>query len=233
MLILISPQLWQAYDQWFNFQLPAICLILGGLFLFVGLIPLLYVRNKITWSLFYSLLGICIIFGIFCGIKSSNKEVKSYFVQNHYITPQTRTYSVQLFFKKEYDPFEIAQYRYVVDLDNPSRLTDIYAKRKVTQKVDFLGRDDYYVYVKLDKAVMKFSTSDCQKISGNTAYFVGYRFDMRNKNFEKAGFINLPYNMRDKILVPANEWNKKVSDKYKQNYDHPGLVANWIPDSVK
>ena len=233
MLMLISPQQWLAYDQWFNFQLPAICLILGGLFLFVGLIPLLYARNKVTWSIFYSLLGLCIVTGIFCGIKSSGTQVKQYFAQTQYITPQTRTYSMQLFFKKENDPYEIAQYRYVTDINNVSHLTNIYQKKAVKQRVEFLGRDDYYIYVKLDKMVMKFSTVDCEKISGNQAYFSGYRFIMRNKDFEKIGFLKLPYNMRDKILVPKDQWNKKVPPYYTENYAHPGLVANWIPDSEK
>lgn len=233
MLMLITPEQWLAFDQWFNFQLPAICLIFGGIFLFVGIIPLLYTRNKITWTLFTSLSAICVAVGIFCGVKSSGKKVQQYFAQTHYITPQVRSYEMQLFFKKVYDPFEVAQFRYSVDINDISHLSSIYRKKKVSIPVEYLGRDDYYVYVKLDKTVMKFSTSDCQKISGDKAYFSGYKFTMRDKGFEKAGFFELPYNMRDKVLIPRNQWDKKVAQTYTENFDHPGLVANWIPDSNK
>ncbi|MCI7647840.1 MAG: hypothetical protein MSS59_07090 [Lactobacillus johnsonii] len=80
---------------------------------------------------------------------------------------------------------------------------------------------------------MKFSLADCKKIPGSKAYFTGYHFKIRNKKFLKLGFIDLKYNLRDKVELPADSYNKQVSSNIEENYNHPGLVANWIPDSAK
>ena len=45
--------------------------------------------------------------------------------------------------------------------------------------------------------------------------------------------IDLKYNLRDKVELPADSYNKQVSSNIEENYNHPGLVANWIPDSAK
>ena len=52
MTLLVSPEQWANWDQWFNYTLPGYILILGTIFLFVGLIPFLCVRKKITYILF-------------------------------------------------------------------------------------------------------------------------------------------------------------------------------------
>ena len=49
----------------------------------------------------------------------------------------------------------------------------------------------------------------------------------------KLGFIDLKHNLREKVELPANSYNKQVSSNIEENYNHPGLVANWIPDSEK
>lgn len=49
----------------------------------------------------------------------------------------------------------------------------------------------------------------------------------------KLGFIDLKHDLRDKVELPANSYNKQVSENIEENYNHPGLVANWIPDSEK
>ena len=52
MMLLVSPEQWAKWDKWFNYTLPRLyILILGTIFLFVGLIPF-YVHNKITYTLF-------------------------------------------------------------------------------------------------------------------------------------------------------------------------------------
>ncbi len=80
---------------------------------------------------------------------------------------------------------------------------------------------------------MKFSLADCKKIPGNKAYFTGYHFKIKNRKFLKLGFIDLKHNLREKVELPANSYNKQVSSNIEENYNHPGLVANWIPDSEK
>ena len=52
MMLLVSPEQWANWDKWFNYTLPGYILILGIIFLFVGLIPFLCVHNKITYTLF-------------------------------------------------------------------------------------------------------------------------------------------------------------------------------------
>ena len=52
MTLLVSPQQWANWDQWYNYTLPGYVLILGTIFLFVGLIPFLCVKNKLTAVLF-------------------------------------------------------------------------------------------------------------------------------------------------------------------------------------
>lgn len=52
MMLLVSPEQWANWDKWFNYTLTGYILILGIIFLFVGLIPFLCVHNKITYTLF-------------------------------------------------------------------------------------------------------------------------------------------------------------------------------------
>lgn len=231
LLLLITPSQWADFEQWCNYTLPAIFLILGSIFLFVGLIPFLCIRNKITWSLFGSLTTIVLIVGIFSYFKT--QQAQPYFKETHYVTALTRSYSAQLFAKQPYDPGEIEQLKYVSDYETPSKLKSVYQRSAVKQTINYLGRDDYYVYVELAGKVMKFDVADCRKVSGQTAYFSGYHFKMRNKEFKKLGFFELPHYFRVKVCIPKSQWNKKVPAHYLQTYDRPGLVANWIPDSAK
>lgn len=46
MTLLVSPQQWANWDQWYNYTLPGYILILGTIFLFVGLIPFLCVKKN-------------------------------------------------------------------------------------------------------------------------------------------------------------------------------------------
>lgn len=231
MSLLVSPIQWANWDKWFNYTLPAYILILGIIFLFVGLIPFLCVRNKVTTTLFgVTTTVLCIFLGI---AYFKNKESAEYVKENHYLTAMVRKYDAQIFANKYYDPDEIEAFKYVADIKTPSHLPSIYRKISVRQKVTYLGKNDYYAFVRLDNVVMKFSLTDCKKIPGKNAYFSGYHFKMRNRKFLKLGFIDLKYNLRDKIELPAESYNKKVSDKIEENYNHPGLVANWIPDSEK
>lgn len=231
MILLISPTQWANWDQWFNYSLPSYILILGTIFLFVGLIPFLCVRNKITSILFVStslMLGFILTVAYL-----KNKEATEYLKENHYLSAMVRKYDAQIFEKKYYDPNEIEAFKYVADISVPSHLPSIYQKIPVKKEVNYLGKNDYDAFVELDNTVMKFSLTDCKKFPGNQAYFVGYHFKMRDKEFEKLGFIDLKYNLRDKVEIPANLYNKKVSESIEENYNHPGLVANWIPDSEK
>lgn len=231
MTLLVSPQQWANWDQWYNYTLPGYVLILGTIFLFVGLIPFLCVKNKLTAILFgLTTTTLCIFLGL---SYFKNKESTEYRKENHYLTAMVRVYDAQIFAKKYYDPNEIETFKYVADINTPSHLPSIYQKIPVKQEVTYLGKNDYYAFVKLDNAVMKFSLADCKKIPGNKAYFTGYHFKIRNKKFLKLGFIDLKHDLRDKIELPADSYNKQVSENIEENYNHPGLVANWIPDSEK
>ncbi|OYS19524.1 hypothetical protein CBF76_06595 [Lactobacillus taiwanensis] len=231
MILLVSPEQWANWDQWFNYTLPGYILILGTIFLFVGLIPFLCVRKKITYILF----GVTtLVLVTFLGISYfKNKESTEYVRENHYLTAMVREYDAQIFSNKYYDPDEIESFKYIADINTPSHLPSIYKKIPVKQEVTYLGKNDYYAFVKLDNVVMKFSLSDCKKIPGSKAYFTGYHFKLRNKKFMKLGFIDLKHNLRDKVELPREFYNKKVSKNIEENYNHPGLVANWIPDSEK
>lgn len=230
----ITPQQWETFEQWFNFQIIMIWVVFGVFFIFVGLVPLLYHRNKITWILLGGLTVIGLGLGVYSYIKSNQPAAKKYIVESHYITPQTRAYSIKTSaWSRPFDDNEISQYRYVSDIENPSKLTSVYSKKKVRQNIDFLGRDGGYIYVSLDGVVMKFSEFDCRKTKGDQAYFEGYKFDMKNDSFEKMGFFSLPYKMRDKVVIPTSEWDKQVPENYKRNYSRPGEVAGWLPSSNK
>ena len=230
-MLLVSPEQWASWDKWFNYTLPGYILILGIIFLFVGLIPFLCVHNKLTYSLF----GVTsILLVVFLGIAYfKNKESKEYVKENHYLTAMVRKYDAQIFSNKYHDSEEIEAFKYVADIQTPSHLPSIYKKVPVKQEVTYLGKNDYYAFIKLDNIVMKFSLTDCKKIPGNKAYFTGYRFEIRNKKFLKLGFINLKHNLRDKVELPIDSYDKQVSSNVEENYNHPGLVANWIPDSEK
>lgn len=162
-----------------------------------------------------------------------NKELKEYVKENHYLTAMVREYDAQIFSNKYYDPEEIEMFKYVADIQTPSHLPSVYKKISVRQEVTYLGKNDYYAFIKLNDVVMKFSLADCKKIPGSKAYFTGYHFKIRNKKFLKLGFIDLKHNLRDKVELPAEFYNKQVSSNIEENYNHPGLVANWIPDSAK
>lgn len=231
MMLLVSPEQWANWDKWFNYTLTGYILILGIIFLFVGLIPFLCVHNKITYTLF----GVTTVFLVtFLGIAYfKNKESKEYVKENHYLTAMVREYDAQIFSNKYYDPEEIEMFKYVADIQTPSHLPSVYKKIPMKQEVTYLGKNDYYAFIKLNDVVMKFSLADCKKIPGSKAYFTGYHFKIRNKKFLKLGFIDLKHNLRDKVELPADSYNKQVSSNIEENYNHPGLVANWIPDSAK
>ena len=204
MTLLVSPQQWANWDQWYNYTLPGYILILGTIFLFVGLIPFLCVKNKLTAVLFgVTTTVLCLFLG---ASYFKNKESTEYMKENHYLTAMVRVYDAQIFAKKYYDPNEIEAFKYVADIKTPSHLPSIYQKIPVKQEVTYLG---------------------------NKAYFTGYHFKMKNKEFLKLGFIDLKHDLRDKVELPANSYNKQVSENIEENYNHPGLVANWIPDSEK
>lgn len=95
MMLLVSPEQWANWDKWFNYTLPGYILILGTIFLFVGLIPFLCVHNKITYTLF----GVTTVFLVtFLGIAYfKNKESTEYVKENHYLTPMVREYDAQIF----------------------------------------------------------------------------------------------------------------------------------------
>ena len=120
MTLLVSPQQWANWDQWYNYTLPGYVLILGTIFLFVGLIPFL--------GLSYF----------------KNKESTEYRKENHYLTAMVRVYDAQIFAKKYYDPNEIETFKYVADINTPSHLPSIYQKIPVKQEVTYLGKNDYY-----------------------------------------------------------------------------------------
>ena len=231
MTLLVSPVQWANWDKWFNYTLPGYILILGTIFLFIGLIPFLCVRNKVTATLF----GITtIVLCLFLGLSYyKNKEAKEYLQENHYITAMVRKYDAQIFVNKYYDPNEVDAFKYVADIKTPSHLQSIYQKIPVKQELTYLGKNDYYAFIELNNVVMKFNLEDCKKIPGDKAYFTGYHFKTRDKQFLKLGFIDLKHNLRDKIELPEAFYNKQVSKNIEENYNHPGLVANWIPDSEK
>ncbi len=230
-LLSLTPSQWAAADQWSNFIQPAMFLILGFLVIFVGLIPVLMIQNKITWTLFGVVTGLVLI--SFLVSQFQNKRYHDYYEQTHYVSAQTRRYNVQMFSVQPYDPNEVEELRYVADFSTPSKLTAIYRRSTVEQQVTYLGRDDYDVYVSFKKTPMKFSLDDVKLTQRQHAYFKGYRFRLRDSGFKKIGFLALPNDFRDKILIPKNIFPKRASSQVVNHYDRPGLVGHWIPDSEK
>ncbi|EJN53166.1 Hypothetical protein A131_139374, partial [Lactobacillus gasseri CECT 5714] len=109
MTLLVSPQQWANWDQWYNYTLPGYILILGTIFLFVGLIPFLCVKNKLTAVLFgVTTTVLCLFLG---ASYFKNKESTEYMKENHYLTAMVRVYDAQIFAKKYYDPNEIEAFK--------------------------------------------------------------------------------------------------------------------------
>lgn len=98
MTLLVSPQQWANWDQWYNYTLPGYILILGIIFLFVGLIPFLCVKNKLTAVLFgVTTTVLCLFLG---ASYFKNKESTEYMKENHYLTAMVRVYDAQIFLQE-------------------------------------------------------------------------------------------------------------------------------------
>ena len=229
--LLISAQQWAKMDQWSNYILPGIFIVGGLIVLFVGIIPFVYSKNKVTKWMFIISAILAIGFGSFAYIK--NQELKDYYTESKYITPQSRSYEAQMFYKKPYDTSDIEAWKYEDDWEGLSKLTSIYQRSSVKEKVTYLGRNDSYVYIKINNQIIRFYESDCRKINGDISYLSGYKFTMRDKAFKKLGFIELPYYFEKEVLISKVKWNKQASDKVIKNYDTPGLAGNWITDARK
>lgn len=229
--LLISAQQWAKMDQWSNYLLPAVFIIGGLVVLFVGIIPFVYSKNKITKYLFAVSIILVGGFGSFAYFK--NQGLKNYYTENKYITPQSRSYDAQMFYKKPYETVELQAWQYEDDWEGLSKLRSIYQRNSVKEKVAYLGHNDSYVYIKINNQIIRFYESDCRKIDGRDSYLAGYKFTMRDKAFKKLGFIELPYYFEKEVLISKEKWDKQAPDKVVKNYDTPGLAGNWITDARK
>lgn len=227
--LLISAQQWAKMDNWSNYVLPGIFIVGGLVVLFVGIIPFVYHKNKVTKILFTVLITLTAVFGIFAYFK--NQGMSEYNYQNKYITAQTRSYQAQMFTKKPYETNEIQAWKYEDDWEGLSKLTSIYRRSNVKQKITYLGRNNGYVYVQINKQIIRFYESDCKKINGKQSYLAGYKFTMRDKAFKKLGFNELPYYFEREVLISKTSWNKQASKQVVENYTTPGLAGNWLTDA--
>lgn len=227
--LLINAQQWAQMDRWSNYILPGIFIVGGLIFLFVGIIPFVYHRNKVTKLLFAITFTVSAGFGIFAYLK--NQTLSDYNYQNKFITAQSRSYEAQMFFNKPYDTSELQAWKYEDDWQGLSKLTSIYRRSPVKEKITYLGHKDGYIYVEIQKQIIRFYESDCEKITGKSSYITGYKFTMRDKEFEKLGFLKLPYYFQKNILISKAGWDKPASDNVVKNYTTPGLAGNWITDA--
>lgn len=227
--LLISAQQWDKMDQWSDYTLPGIFIVGGLIVLFIGIIPFVYSKNKVTKWMFIVSAILAVGFGSFAYIK--NQGLKDYYAENKYITPQSRSYEAQMFYKKPYDVSDVEAWKYEDDWEGLSKLTSIYKRKPVKERVTYLGRNDSYVYVKINNQIIRFYESDCKKINGNLSYLTGYRFVMRDKEFKKLGFLKLPYYFEKEVLISKKEWDKQATIEVVKNYDTPGLAGNWITDA--
>ncbi|MBP2057573.1 hypothetical protein J2Z60_000744 [Lactobacillus colini] len=229
--LLITADQWAGFDQWSNFTLPGVFIVGGLIVLFVGIIPFAYKKNKITKSLFLISIILIICFASFAYIK--NKGMKDYYAENKYITPQSRTYQLQMFSKRYYETSEVQAWEYEDDWQSLSKLESIYRRIPVKQQVTYLGRKNSYVYIKINKQIIRFYESDCQTTATNKSYITGYKFLMRDKSFRQIGFIEQPYYFEKLILIPKAKWNKQADDTVVRSYTTPGLAGNWLTEARK
>lgn len=229
--LLVSPAQWAYFDNWYNFISPTIFFAFGACFIFVGLLPISCIKNKITITLF--IINVCLGLILAAVVYVHNQSAKEYFKESHYVSAMTRTYSFQLFSKQYYAYDDVDTLRYISDPSTPLAIKSVYKATQVKEPITYLGKDDCYVYIKMHNQKLKFGKDICRKINGNVAYMTGYRFDMRSAGFSKIGFLKLPNYFRDKLEIPAKLWNTKAPQKVINNYDRPGLVGRWITDSCK
>lgn len=222
--------LWKSAEQWSNYTLPSLVLFVLVFFMFFGLIPFMYTRTKATKILFGSSVVMMVLVGL--SIYIQNNRFREYTKESKYVTATTRAYTVSWWHKVYYDHNEIEAMKYIAAYEFPSHLS-MYKREKVEQDVQYLGREEYYVYLGYKGETMRYKIEDVKMTNRDSAYLSGYKFTLKDKAYLKIGFFNLPNYFRKDVYIPKKILDKPASAHLKEYYGRPGLAGKWIVDSAK